>query len=56
MAMANTQAYYDKATITAVKSFIVQALWPKNRLLSNAAAAALQSFETKVCKLSFVFH
>ncbi len=57
MAMANTLAYYDKATITAVKSFIVQATWPKNRLLSNAAAAAaLQSFETKVCKLSFVFH
>ncbi len=26
MAMANTPAYYDIATITAVKSFIVQAL------------------------------
>ncbi len=25
MAMANTQAYYDTATITAVKGFIVQA-------------------------------
>jgi hypothetical protein len=29
MAMANTLAYYDKATITAVKSFIVQATWLK---------------------------
>ncbi len=27
--MANTLAYYDTATITAVKSFIVQAPGPK---------------------------
>ncbi len=26
MAVANTLAYYDRATITAVKSFIVQAV------------------------------
>jgi hypothetical protein len=26
LALPNTQAYYDTATITAVKSFIVQAL------------------------------
>jgi len=28
MAVANTLAYYITATIMAVKSFIVQALWP----------------------------
>jgi hypothetical protein len=29
MAVANSLAYYDTATITAVKSFIVQAPWDR---------------------------
>ncbi len=36
MSMANTLAYYDMATITAVKSFLVQAQgWVAKKLLTN---------------------
>jgi hypothetical protein len=36
MAVANTLAYYDTATITAVKCFIVQALgWKLNPIIKK---------------------
>ncbi len=38
--MTNTLAYYDMATITAVKSFIVQAPGAKHELLFNKLASA----------------
>jgi hypothetical protein len=36
MAMANTLAYYDMATFTAVKSFIVQSSRRGNNILHNS--------------------
>jgi hypothetical protein len=42
MAVANTLAYYDTATITAVKSFIVQAPgWVKKGLFEHKCSLAL---------------
>jgi hypothetical protein len=42
MAVANTLAYYDTATITAVKCFIVQAPgWVKKGLFEYKCALAL---------------
>jgi hypothetical protein len=50
--MANTLAYYDTATITAVKSFIVQAPDQHQKLTFNKAATNSIHLFTAVTTLS----
>jgi hypothetical protein len=46
MTIANTRAYCEMATITTVKSFIVQAQYQKStKLLLNLAKYAIRGFE-----------
>ncbi len=53
--VANTLAYYDKATITAIKSFIVQAPRPGTVGLANLQYSNTLSFvcHYKLCKKRF---
>ncbi len=52
MAVANTVAYYDTATITAVTSFIVQALGPSLKFNLFGAHNIIFTIVTSQIKLA----